>query len=629
MSGMGASTSSTGNASVVGDFHTALVLQGALILVILLLLVLGWNLLRSLQYRRAVARGERYPGPRMVMAAEPYARRVLRMGFGVLWLIDGLLQVQPGMPLGMPANVLQPAAAGSPGFVQRLVGFAVTTWSHHPSEAAASAVWIQLGIGMLLLVAPRGRWSRGAGVVAVGWGLVVWVFGEGFGGVFTPGLSLLFGAPGAALLYVVAGGLIALPDRAWATRQLGRVMTASLGVFLVVMAVLQAWPGRGFWQGTTGGGKPGTLASMIDQMAATPQPHALSSLLSSFGSFVEAHGWEVNLVVVVAVGAIGLALIVDRYVHAAVVALVVLGLAAWVLFQDMGIWGGTGTDPNSLLPLLLLAVGGYLAMTRVPAGDPVPVTEVAPASEVVPAGGPAVPDGEGPDVPAPRRPWWDRLDPGYAGRLAAALAAVAIVVVGAAPMVAASVSPRSDTSLAISVDGAPVDVNGPAPQFHLVDQHGTPVSLSDLRGYTVALTFLDPVCTSDCPIIAQEFRAASQLLGSTAQHVRFVAIDANPEYYSVAVIEAFDRQEGLSSQPNWLFLTGPRATLEQVWDHYGVAAVTAPAGGMVAHTDVAYVIDDHGSTRRVLNADPGAGTAQSESSFSALLAQQITQVINS
>jgi cytochrome oxidase Cu insertion factor (SCO1/SenC/PrrC family) len=179
------------------------------------------------------------------------------------------------------------------------------------------------------------------------------------------------------------------------------------------------------------------------------------------------------------------------------------------------------------------------------------------------------------------------------------------------------------------VDGAPVDVNGPAPPFHLVDQHGTPVSLSDLRGYTVALTFLDPVCTTDCPIIAQEFRAASALLGTSNQHVRFVAIDANPEYYSVPVIEAFDRQEGLTSQPNWLFLTGSRATLEQVWDHYGVAAVTAPAGGMVAHTDVAYVIDGRGATRRVLNADPGPGDAQSQSSFSALLAQQITQVINS
>jgi len=33
----------------------------------------------------------------------------------------------------------------------------VTIWTHHPVEAAASAVWLQLGIGAVLLLAPRGR----------------------------------------------------------------------------------------------------------------------------------------------------------------------------------------------------------------------------------------------------------------------------------------------------------------------------------------------------------------------------------------------------------------------------------------------------------------------------------------
>ena len=30
-------------------------------------------------------------------------------------------------------------------------------------------------------------WSRAAGLASVGWGLVVWVFGESFGGIFAPG----------------------------------------------------------------------------------------------------------------------------------------------------------------------------------------------------------------------------------------------------------------------------------------------------------------------------------------------------------------------------------------------------------------------------------------------------------
>jgi hypothetical protein len=47
------------------------------------------------------------------------------------------------------------------------------------------------------------------------------------------------------LIYAVAGALIALPERAWRTRRLGQLMTAGAGLFLLGMAVLQAWPGRG------------------------------------------------------------------------------------------------------------------------------------------------------------------------------------------------------------------------------------------------------------------------------------------------------------------------------------------------------------------------------------------------
>src|SRR6185437_4052956 len=101
-------------------------------------------------------------------------------------------------------------------------------------------------------------------------GLVVWVFGESFGGVFAPGLTWLFGAPGAVLIYCVAGGLIALPASAWHSWWPGRVLLPGLGAFLIGMAVLQAWPGRGFWQGTAHG-QPGTLAGMTAAMAPTPQ----------------------------------------------------------------------------------------------------------------------------------------------------------------------------------------------------------------------------------------------------------------------------------------------------------------------------------------------------------------------
>ena len=607
MPGMGHAPGA-GNSTIIHDFHSSLGRQAALILVVLVLLFVAWNGLRSLQYRRAVARGAQFPPPRPATSPEPVARRVLRLGFGALWVIDGLLQLQQAMPLGMASSVLRPSAAGSPEWVQRLVGFGVEVWTRHPTTAAASAVWIQLGIGIFLLVAPRGRWSRLAGLGSVGWGLVVWVFGEAFGGLFAPGLTVLFGAPGGVLLYVVAGGLLALPERAWVGQRLGRVICSAAGVFLLLMAVLQAWPGRGFWQGGSHS-KPGTLAGMGQDMAATPQPHFLSSAVASFASFDEAHGWAVNLFVVVALAVTGLALLSGRrrLLYSTVIALVVLGLADWVLIEDFGVFGGTGTDPNSMVPLLLLLVTGYLAIVRAPVA--------------VDAAAPAV-------AADPERRWWELLDSGYIGRVAAAVGAIAVVLIGSAPMVAASVNSRTDTNLVEAINGAPQATATSAPAFQLVDQRGQPVSMADLRGYTVAMTFLDPVCTTDCPVIAQEFKAANQLLGSSARKVRFVAIAANPQYHSVTALDDFDRAEGLASQSNWLYLTGSTSTLATVLNSYGVAVSNGVAGSMTIHADMAYVIDPSGVTRWILDADPGSSSAQ-QASFSSLLVAEIDQVMHS
>jgi hypothetical protein len=50
---------------------------------------------------------------------------------------------------------------------------------------------------------------------------------------------------------------------------------------------------------------------------------------------------------------------------------------------------------------------------------------------------------------------------------------------------------------------------------------------------------------------------------------------------------------------------------------------------MIAHTDIVYIIDADGQTREILNADPGAGSSASRSSFSALLASQVQHIAHS
>ena len=140
-------------------------------------------------------------------------------------------------------------------------------------------------------------------------------------------------------------------------------------------------------------------------------------------------------------------------------------------------------------------------------------------------------------------------------------------------MAAASASSSADPILTEGVNGFPEQENVPAPTFNLVDQFGHRVTLSSFRGRTVAVTFLDPVCTSDCPVIAQEFRAADAMLGAQAKHVAMVAIVANPIYQSTKFTLAFDRQEYLSDVPNWYFLTGTNAELTRALKRFGASAI--------------------------------------------------------
>ena len=613
MPGMGRSLQ-TGNTLIVSSFHTALFHQFIAVFVLGALCSVGFNVFRTVQYRRLKEHGRAsFPSSRPEPLPEPTARRILRIGFGALWIFDGLLQIQSSMPLGLPSGVIQPAATGSPGWVQHLVNSGVSIWSNHPIQAASATVWIQVGIGLWLLVAPRGRWSRFGGLASVGWGLVVWSFGEAFGGIFSPGATWLFGTPGAVFFYCAAGILIALPERAYATARLGRGVLALSGVFLIGMAVLQAWPGRGFWQG-----RGGTLTGMVRSMAQTPQPGFLSSWVSSFENFVAAHGWAVNLFAVLALATIGGLLLSGRPrpALAGLLALVPLCFADWVLVEDLGFLGGVGTDPSSMLPMALLFVAGYVAMVRVPVAAQMP--EVASQAPALAAEGSAA-QGTG---------WWDRASLSYAVRTAAAVAALAIVLVGAAPMAAATVNGNTDPILSEALNGSPNTLELPAPHFTLTDQYGQTVSLANLRGHTVALTFLDPVCTSDCPLIAQEFRQTDLQLGTAARNVDFVAIVANPIYRSISFTNAFDSQESMNRLPNWYYLTGSLSQLQRVWDSYGVLVNTVGAGAMIAHSDLAFVIDGRGRERDALIDDP-CPTQTFASSFTSLLLSRIDQVLNS
>jgi cytochrome oxidase Cu insertion factor (SCO1/SenC/PrrC family) len=615
------------NPALVAAFRSAMLRQLGVIAVIFIALLLAYGMAQ----RWWAARGKPAPLRRPTPLTEPAARRFLRIAFGLLWIFDGVLQAQPKMAGGLTSQVIEPAASSSPHWVQDVVNAGGTVWSYHPVQAGAAAVWIQVGLGLWLIAAGAGQWSRLAGLATVAWGLIVWVFGEAFGGIFAPGLTWLSGAPGAVLLYVMAGVLITLPARAWAGPRTGRLLLAGIGLFWIGMAALQAWPGRGYWQG-----KDGTLTGMVRSMAQMSQPHAQSAMVSAFASFDSAHGFAVNLFSVVALAVLGAAFVIGprrwiglglrprrwiglglrprrRLLRVAVLAAAVLCAADWALVQDFGVPGGLGTDPNSMLPWMLLLWSGYLATTRAfdEAAVAAPVGSLFSRTEVSAAVRGAL---------------------ASAGtRSVAALGAVGVIFAGAAPMAAASADRNADPIIAQALTGGSLSLDRSAPGFQLTSQSGRPVTLTSLRGKVVVLTFLDPVCP-DCAVIASEMRAADSLLGAAAEgpgqsnaaQVEFVAIAASTMHSGAVYIRAFDRQANLTEVPNWLFLTGTVAQLQRVWDRYE-EVVPHLMAGMMARSVVTFVIDAYGRIRHAVKNGSGPGTASTRSSFAVLLANTTRQ----
>jgi cytochrome oxidase Cu insertion factor (SCO1/SenC/PrrC family) len=585
-------------------FRTALLQQCGIILALLLVLLAGYLLI---QRRRAATSGPGWPA-----VAEPMARRFLRISFGILWIIDGILQAQPQMAAGLPSTVIQPVAGASPSWVQHLDNWGAVIWSFHPVQSAAATVWIQAGIGLWMILAPSGWWSRFAGLGGVAWGLIVWMFGEAFGGIFAPGLSWLNGAPGSVVLYIVAGILLALPDRAWDGQRLGRWLLGCSGLFWVGMAVLQAWPGRGYWSG----GMDGTMVSMIDDMAGLNQPGPQSAVINGFGNFTSAHAVLVNLVAVIMLAATGLALLGGatllrgrpRVLRVAVAVSIAFCLVVWVLIQDFGVIGGLGTDPNSMPPWVLLVWTGYRAVT-VRAASPV---LVRPSGSFL--GG--------------FRPQAIREAVSAASaRTMTSFGAFAIVLVGTVPLAFAAANPNADPLIAQAVAGQSSPVDWTAPDFHLVSQADQPVSLTSLRGTVTLLTFLDPRCVAACPV-ATELKQAGTLLGPDDSHVRLVAIAASQLHYSLADTQALDRAEGLGTVPNWLFLTGSQTELQQTWGKYGIFVSHMAPGSSSVMSDLVFVIDANGRIRQEIRDNPGPGTISTRSSFAVLLSGAARQALS-
>lgn len=129
-----------------------------------------------------------------------------------------------------------------------------------------------------------------------------------------------------------------------------------------------------------------------------------------------------------------------------------------------------------------------------------------------------------------------------------------------------------------------------APGLRLRDQDGRVVTMRELRGETVVVTFLYATCEDTCPLTAQQIRGALDDLGDVPAPV-VLAVSVDPRDDTPLHVKRFLVKQGLAGRMR--YLTGTRAELEPVWGAYGIQ----PQGEGFEHTASTVVVDGEGRQR--------------------------------
>ena len=145
-------------------------------------------------------------------------------------------------------------------------------------------------------------------------------------------------------------------------------------------------------------------------------------------------------------------------------------------------------------------------------------------------------------------------------------------------------------------DGGRLAKIGPAPEFTLTATDGGRLSLGDLRGKVVAVTFIYATCADSCPLLTDKMVGMQKRLGRDfGSKVRFVSITVDPERDTPQILAQYARNHG-ADPSGWAFLTGTPSEIQDVERRYGIYAKKTERGD-VDHTFLTSIVDQRGILR--------------------------------
>jgi len=132
------------------------------------------------------------------------------------------------------------------------------------------------------------------------------------------------------------------------------------------------------------------------------------------------------------------------------------------------------------------------------------------------------------------------------------------------------------------------------PDFTLVDQHGSSVSLSALRGRVVAVSFIYSRCPLPdyCPRMVQNLgRVRDRFRDRLGRDLALLTVSFDPRYDTPQVLKEYAEHFG-ADVPGWHFLTGAPEAIERVCAAFGIEYW--PDQGLITHTLQTVLLDREG-----------------------------------
>ena len=290
-------------------------------------------------------------------------QRSFQLVLATVWLLDAALQLQPFMftrgSNGF-SGMLNGFGAGNPSWIAHTITWNASNVYHQPILTNTVFAGIQFLIAFGIIYQ---RTIKPALALSIVWALGVWWFGEGLGGIFLGGATPFGGGPGGVLFYAVLAVLLwpsggsDLPFVA--ARTVG--VTVAKAIWVVVWGILAVLSLVG------SGRSPQALHDLVAGLNSG-QPGWLAHIDRSSESLFLHHGttMAILLAIVCVVVAAGV-FMPPKFAQATVVLAIVVFALIWIAVQNFGgILAAGATDPNSGLPVIILALL-YWPLTETPA----------------------------------------------------------------------------------------------------------------------------------------------------------------------------------------------------------------------------------------------------------------------